>query len=512
MKDSCIDRLRGQDGLALLVFVIVLVFGAISYFLASLSTVDVKQYQVVSTSMGLRQAKQALISYAATYNEIDSQPDGLADFPGELGFLPCPDYNGGALSEGLEDNGNCGATSISKLGYLPWRTLGIEAFKDASGACLLYAVTGEYKNDEFSSSQKSLMLNEDSSGMFLVKDSADNPVTGATPDDRVVAIVFAPDVALTGQTRNHVAGSQCNKEHLNFAAYLDAVDVPVALPAKTIDNSSLNVDAEKIDEFIHAVSGSSELYNDRFVTITRKEIWDAVVSRKDFLLNPNSMMRRQTEAMARCIAAYGNASGNRKLPRPVTTNFGMNADYRIDSNYDDTSIASHLGRYPHTVNDSDTTLAGNAPNSAVPIVFNKGFCDAIPVPISGGGGVNLNTTAGAEGYRVWKNWKDHFFYAVSDYYSPSNAGDAGAPSCDGTNCITVNTIEYAAVVIYANSRVGLKTRNEPLDGDADTKFDLDNYIEVVNAVGNGTGDYTPTDNDIMYCITDTDPLDVVSCP
>ena len=71
-------------------------------------------------------------------------------------------------------------------------------------------------------------------------------------------------------------------------------------------------------------------------------------------------------------------------------------------------------------------------------------------------------------------------------------------------------------MIYAGSRVGVTTRNEPLPlaGDADTKNNLANYIEVTNATGDGKGDYTPTanSNDSLFCITDTDPLQVVSCP
>ena len=115
---------------------------------------------------------------------------------------------------------------------------------------------------------------------------------------------------------------------------------------------------------------------------------------------------------------------------------------------------------------------------------------------------------------LWKNWKDHFFYAVSDYYAPTGAADTGAPSCngDGSNCLKVGPTEYAAVVIYAGSRVGISIRNEPVAGDVDTKNNITNYLEVTNPIGNGKGDYTPTDNDIMFCIEDTNPLSVVSCP
>ena len=157
-----------QRGLVLLIFVIMMVLGSIAYYLSGLSVEDIKLHQSKSAAQSLQQARQALLAYAAAYSDIDSDGDGNADFPGEFGFLPCPDYNNG-LAEGLEDNGNCGVTAVSKLGYLPWRTLGVAPFKDEGGACLLYAVSGEYKNDESAvPTNKSLMLNEDTNGMLQV--------------------------------------------------------------------------------------------------------------------------------------------------------------------------------------------------------------------------------------------------------------------------------------------------------------------------------------------------------
>ena len=375
----------------------------------------------------------------------------------------------------------------------------------------MYAVSGEYKNDESAvPTNKSLMLNEDSNGMFQVVDVANNPVVGINPDERVVAIIFSPGESLPGQSRDVTAGTLCNKEYIlspgDFSTYLDT--------AGLVNNSSLQGVADALDTFLHARSGSDQLavpYNDTFVTITRKELWDAVILRPDFSVNADSIMRRQTQALAMCLAAYANNSGNRKLPRPVDIDFA-GGDYRVDDNYSDSAAVRFLGRYPHTVDDSDIMLGGNAPNSAQSTLFDKGFCDALVVP--GGLNINLNTGIGAEGYMLWKNWKDHFFYAVSDYYAPTGAADTGAPSCngDGSNCIKVGPTEYAAVVLYAGSRVGISTRNEPVAGDVDTKNNLTNYLEATNPIGNGKGDYTPTDNDIMFCIEDTNPLSVVSCP
>ena len=486
-------KYKTQNGIALLIFVIVLAFAGIAYMLSNVSIEQLRYEEALASQTALKKAKQALLDYALTYEDGN---------PGEYGFLPCPDYRDDATPEGGSD-GNCGATDANILGQLPWASLETGPLKSDSGSCLWYAVSGDYK-----SSPKTAMLNEDSNGsMRLYHNNHDTGAAikqGANAEDRIVAIIFDPSKVLPGQNRNIDSTTLCGKDYAP-AAYLEGDGV--------IDNSVLLGGALVIDEFIDSTIGTDERvppFNDRLTTITRDELWDAVVSRSDFVANADSAMRRQAEALAMCIAAYGNSSGNRKLPRPAAIGFS-GADYRVDGNYNDTAAASYLGRYPHTVDDSDATLgAVNAPNEAEPFLFNKGFCNSLAV--GAGPAVNLDTVAGVEGYTTWKNWKDHFFYAVSAYYAPSSSADTGAPSCDGSNCIVVDGTEYAAVVLYSGSRTGVQIRNEPVAGDTDTKNALGNYIEVTNPAGDGTGDYTPTGNDIAYCITDTDPLTVVSCP
>ena len=66
-----------------------------------------------------------------------------------------------------------------------------------------------------------------------------------------------------------------------------------------------------------------------------------------------------------------------------------------------------------------------------------------------------------------------------------------------------------------DSRQAGQTREAPIAPiDIDTKNNFLNYIEVVNADTAGGGDFTPdvASNDVMYCITDTEPLNVVACP
>ena len=497
---------KNQQGLALLVLIVIIMLAFASYSLSGLSVHQVKAEQVKKTRIALNKAKQALIAYAVTYGDLDGADAGFnADFPGEYGFLPCPDVSSAPpIAEGGSHN-PCGTANFNTLGLFPWASLETGTLNSAAGDCLWYGVSGEYK-----AANPTAMLNEDTNGAMRALDSNGNVTQGVTPEDRVVAVIINPSSPLTGQNRNFDDTSKCGLDYTP-AAYLEGDGVS--------DNSTLLGGAYTVDDYINATVGTDELatpFNDQLVTITRQELWDAVTKRQDFLTNVDSKIRRETEALAWCIAAYGNNSVNRKLPRPAPVDFA-GADYRDDVNYDDTVAASNLGRYPHTVDSSDAALGvANAPNFGVTTIFNKGFCDVVPVPVSGGPNINLNTGSGSEGYALWKNWKDHFFYSVSAYYAPAVAVSGVAPQCigDGSNCITVGAAanEYAAVVLYSGSRTGVQARNEPIAGDVDTKNNIGNYLEVNNPAGDGTGNYTPTGNDIAFCITDTNPFAVVSCP
>ncbi len=486
------DNTFCQNGVALLIFVIIIVLGAMSYFLSGMSVEDIKQHQVESASKSLQRAKQALIAYAVTYGDIDGNADSMPDFPGEYGFLPCPDYNAG-LAEGLEDNGNCGATGLSKVGFFPWKTLDLPVLKDNSGTCLLYAVTGQYKNDESgpSPANKTSMLNEDSNGMFQAVDETGAVVRGVNAEDRMVAVIFAPGKVLTGQSRNFSAGSHCGLEYTNLDEYLDIGGVT--------DNSDVSVIANTIDQFVHATADSivdtnPNPYNDRFVTITRDEIWTAIVNRADLMQKMTDM----TEALAMCLSDYATANGNDRLPWPVAATL---ADYRDSNNYDDNADATpgFAGRYPFKVDSSNAVIPGV---NTSPELFTDAGCNAIAV--TSGATVDLQTP-GSEYRKLWENWKDHFFYVVSQDYAPDIT-----PAACGANCITVEGITRAAMVVFSGSREPGEVRNEPIAGDADTKFNAANYINNINAAvfpdNGGNGVYTSvTVNDIMYCLTTASP-------
>jgi hypothetical protein len=282
------------------------------------------------------------------------------------------------------------------------------------------------------------------------------------------------------------------------------------------DNSDVDTAINVIDQFIHATADSISAtnpnpYNDKFVTISRSELWTAVLRRDDFIDGPASKIRRMTEALAQCIAAYGNANNNRWLPMPAAEDLSGN-DYRDNYSYDDDAGSNHRGRYPFIVNTADAIIPGTSGGS---ILFDKGICNALPVKFPPGPNADLSTAGMTEDRGMWEQWKDHVFYVVSDTYDPKSLPVVPDPAPRCGTCIQVNGTDYAAAVIYSNSRLPGQTRVAPIaPGDADTKNNYLNYIEVISADTAGAGDFTPTvaSNDIVYCITDTEPLDVVTCP
>lgn len=494
---------RKQKGIVLLGIVIFFVLAVIAYFLSGMSVGQIKQYQIESTAKSLHQAKQALIAYAVTYGDIDGDADTFTDFPGEYGFLPCPDYNGADI-EGQEDSGDCGVSGVPKIGFLPWQTLGLPVLKDAGGGCLLYAVTGEYKNDGDSPSNKTKMLNEDTNGMFQIVDDTGAVVRGGNAQDRIVAIIIAPGKALPGQTRNFTLGTFCGMDYGNFNTFLE--------DGGGADNSDVSAASNVLDQFIHATAASTDdanpnPYNDIFLTITREEIWSAIVRRNDFV----QKMTDLTEGLAMCLRDYAEANTDKRFPWPVDSTL---ADYRLNANYDDNAdaVPGYAGRFPFIVDDSNNDIPGTA--NIDNELFTEAGCNNLGV--TSGAVVDLQTP-GAE-YRVlWDNWKDHFFYVVSKDYAPAAAL---APSACGT-CITIGPgpgigAQTAAAVIFGSARQGVQVRNEPIGADADTKFDAVNYMENGNGAvfpdNAGSGNYlTSATNDIMYCLTTATPPAVIQC-
>ena len=473
------SNLNQQKGIVLLMLVIIITLAFITYAVTSLSINDIKYKNAENTQLALKKAKSALLNFAITHmNQVGDA--------GEMGFLPCPDTAITVFSdEGVQES-PCGSQYENSIGFLPWATLDLPVLKDSSGSCLLYAVSNTYKLNPTN------MLNDDSNGMLQVVNSAGVVQGSALPEDRYVAIVFSPGEPLAGQVRTFDAETNCGNDY-NVTAFLEGVGL--------INNGVLSTVDNTIDQFIHKASTSAvaqPLYNDKFITISKSEIWSAITAKNNFITTMSDL----TMELAVCLARHSKLGSNRRLPWPVQLDVNSQ-NYREDASYDD-NVGIYAGRYPFRVVDSS---AASDITEGTDILFEYsglGQCD------------NITT----EYRKLWENWKDHFFYALSKDYEPGSTGETVCAS----NCIKVDSNEYAGAVIFS----GLKydntiERNDIFSGDpGDDKADVFNYLEngygAIFLGADGSDSYNKVDtlmsNDIMFCITDeltTTDLNVVPC-
>lgn len=243
-------RLRHtQRGAALLIFLILLFMGGLTYVVNSLSPETVEARRQDQTRQALALAREALVGYALKYRDEETaqgRPDRM------YGYLPLPDL-GSSRNQNTDPNckdatnnplEGCDANTPTGIafdangimptivGRLPWRTLGIPALKDGYGECLWLMVSSLHARKHRSTPPPVLPpMNWDTLGQFdivVANGTAALLNTLASADkahDRPVAIIFSPGPPLPGQNRNPVVGDdirQCGGNY-NAANYLDPV-------------------------------------------------------------------------------------------------------------------------------------------------------------------------------------------------------------------------------------------------------------------------------------------------
>ncbi|HTN95038.1 MAG TPA: hypothetical protein VMJ33_10680 [Gallionella sp.] len=455
-----------QRGAALLILLAIIMIGIAAILINSLSSAGMKNARQQKTAAVLAQAKAALIGYAITYGDTHSNT--------VPGFLPCPDTNG-SNGEGVSVL-SCGTQDVSAIGRLPWATLDVSDLRDGDGECLWYAVSGTYKYNNAD------LMNWDTIGQFQVFAQ-----DGTLLTNQVVAVIFAPGAAVTGQNRSGTAAPICGG---NYTAgnYLDNDTV------HGINNATVPAGSFGIGSFIQGTSGSN--VNDQMVFITRDELWNAVQKRSDF----QNTLKLLTQKVAQCLAYYGNSNSscgwscnNLSLPWPAPVSLGTNqlSDYYNNANYNDTANL-YAGRVPYSVG----TSRGPWPyHNSLTTLMNSASCS----PISAG------WTARDDAW--WNNWKDHLYYGLAPAFQPSSSGGQSCPTCPNIN----GAGSYAAIVIFAGQRLSGQARTD--------KSVVADYLEGKNAIRlnsptTGGGQYqvattTSTFNDVMCYLTQS--LNV-TCP
>jgi hypothetical protein len=211
----------------------------------------------------LRQAKAALIAYAANEQWQLYKSQGT-DQPGAL---PCPDivFDGTESEEGDSDCVAPGFSNATNLiGRIPWKTLGIDDLRDASGERLWYALAHNLRK-----LSGTTVINSDTQACDT---PACNPVndiqltvTGTAPASNVVAIIFAPGQALD---LRQIGGPLQNRP-------ADHTDPAYRDPINYLEGFSLG-DATGRHYTFTTTARPSDTFNDRVLVITQAELMAAV--------------------------------------------------------------------------------------------------------------------------------------------------------------------------------------------------------------------------------------------
>ena len=256
---------RPQQGFVLVAILAALLLAASYFMFHSLNFAAVRVDRDRVTNEALAKAKEALIAYAVA----DSNR------PGEL---PCPDVNDdGKLVIG-EDL--IGSACASRIGRLPWITLGLPDLRDDAGERLWYALSNDFH------ANGTVALNSDTAyragnTSLRILGNAGLP---ASPDGVVVAIVFSPGAALrrtdgTSQVRGCTVGVNCDATLKCTTS--PASNTPKCNPVNYLDIASGEDNADLLPaanpQFITAAQ--SDTFNDRLKPIYSDDIMGLVQRR-----------------------------------------------------------------------------------------------------------------------------------------------------------------------------------------------------------------------------------------
>lgn len=277
-------KIVNQQGAALIIFMLVLILSATTYFVGSLDSKSVALDRDKQTQAALAEAKAALIGDAVQTIDLDVfYKDPTTTGNNQPVTLSNPDLgNASVVNEGSE-TGNGGTHDYIVIGKLPWRSLKIPPLKDGWGECLWYVVSGRFKHSPYTS-----VLNWDTSGQIDVKDEKENQLA-----TNLVALVIAPGPVLSGQDRSsgQIVYPQCGgnydaKNYLDTANSSNAISGNVNYFSGTKNNSIAPNSNNKT-----FVIANNAYYNDQFAFITVDDIFNRVIQRSDFSKNVDTLLK-----------------------------------------------------------------------------------------------------------------------------------------------------------------------------------------------------------------------------
>ena len=233
------------QGAALLGLVALLALAITSLFIATLrSATPPLAGERARNAEVLLQAKQALIGHVAQLAALATESN-----PGRL---PCPEAAGyfGTASEGIA----AASCRLPAVGRLPWRTLGLDKLRDASGDVLWYAVSPGWALPNVTAT---LRINSDSRGGLALDGQAGAAVALIVAPGRPLQIRASPGCAARDQRRRSkdVSGNPV---------------VPDARDYLECENATAPADLE------FASRGPADSFNDQVLAIAAADLVPAI--------------------------------------------------------------------------------------------------------------------------------------------------------------------------------------------------------------------------------------------
>ena len=266
----------------------------------------------------------------------------------------------------------------------------------------------------------------------------------------------------------------------------------------SIDHRRVQSDRDQIDHWLD-LSIPRPGFNDRLVYISANELAAAVYRRSDVDVHlSDSDTDSLARSAARCLSWYNdNHPELFILPWPAPVTLG---DHRDNRAYNDhpRSSGTLFGRLPNTVDDS---------NRELPTTSRTRLIQDCPY------------FSDSKMWWLWKNWKDHLFYAVADSYAPTSGVHDGC--ADEHRCLTLkygddagDNSAYAAILWFAGMALPDQKRG--------SRASVEDYLEVQlpadqsESIAHTFLYEDPVDghhvNDVLYCLLPVgNTLNVISC-
>lgn len=269
------SRRRQQSGAVLMAMLAVLILGAAWWTVTAISKpVNRTALDQNHNARILQEAKSALIGYVAHRTAMTTEND-----PGRL---PCPEAAGniGTANEGIAA-GNC---TLPAVGRLPWRTLGLDKWRDIAGEPLWYVVSAGWAKPNAATNT---VINSNTTGNLTLDGTAD-----------VVALIISPGRPLQVQ-----ASAACTARVQRRTTPAPTIDLRDYLEC---ENATSPADAA------FQGAGPADSFNDHVLSITGAEILPGIEAAVA------SRFERQFAPQIRTAYSTGSWPANPALPFAAT--------------------------------------------------------------------------------------------------------------------------------------------------------------------------------------------------